>query len=172
MSVRLLDSTGQETPVTVTVKRGTPLGTTFAVNPSNTWAYSHVADDAKALMSDYLIAPGGGTNEVTVNHLVPGSRYTFYLYGAGDQNTHQTTFTIGAKSQTTLGVPHDSHNLTPEGDYVVFTDVLADNGTVTISYVGAGASRDGNFNGFQMQGEWPGEGVPTAVPAAPTGAAP
>ena len=57
-----MDSAGGMTLVTLTINQGEPLGTTFAVNPENKWTYSHVADDAKSLMKDYLIAPGGGTN--------------------------------------------------------------------------------------------------------------
>ncbi len=151
----LVDSAGGMTLVTLTINQGEPLGTTFAVNPENEWPYSHVADDAKSLMKDYLIAPGGSTNSVVISNLVPGGRYTLYLYGVGDQNTHQTTFTIGAVSKTTTGVPHASHNLTRDGDYVVFTDVEAVGGSVTIHYVGAGTSRDGNFNGLQLRGELP-----------------
>jgi len=148
----LFDSAGGITPVTVTIHRGKPLGTTFAVNPSNVWAFDHVAVDAKNLMSDYLIAPGNGTNSIRINHLVPKATYTLYLYGAGDQNTHQTTFTVDSISQTTAGVPHEIHPMAEGADYVVFRDVEAADGTLVIYYSGAGASGDGNFNGFQIRG--------------------
>lgn len=157
----LVNSEGQGTAVEISVKRGEPLGTTFACNPDNTWAYSHVADDAKNLMKDYLIAPGGGTNAVVIRNLKPGARYTLYLYGAGDQNTHQTKFTIGSVTKTTAGVPHESHTLKADGDFVVFEDVEAVGGEIAISYVGAGPSRDGNFNGLQIKGDIP------ALPVSP-----
>ena len=137
------------------MRRGEPLGSTFACNPDNTWAYSHVADDAKNLMKDYLIAPGGGTNAVVIGNLDSGSRYTLCLYGAGDQNTHQTKFTIGSASKTTSGVPHENHKLKADGDYVVFENVAAVDGSITIYYVAAGPSRDGNFNGLQIKGSFP-----------------
>lgn len=152
----LVDSSGGLTRVNLTVHRGDPLGTTFAVNPENAWPYSHLADNAKNLMKDYLIAPGGGTNAVVISGLVPGAKYTLCLYGAGDQNTHQTTFIVGGASQTTAGVPHEgSHNLTEGVDFVLFAGVEAAGGTVTIQYTGAGKSRDGNFNGLQVRGERP-----------------
>ena len=151
----LQDSSGGMTPVVVSVREGVPLGTTFAVNPSNTWAYEHVANDKKRLMSDYLIAPGGGVNHVIISNLVAGARYTLYLYGAGDQETHRTTFTVGAAVKTTGGAPNRSHELTLDGDYVVFSDVEAVDGVITVAYVGAGPSRDGNFNGLQLRGEIP-----------------
>ncbi len=160
VSEPLADSEGIKTPVTVAVYRGTPLGTTFAVNPSNSWAYDHVANNAKALMSEYLIAPGGGTNEVVIEHLVPGAKYTLCLYGAGDQDTHQTTFAVAGVMKTTTGSPNAPHDLTAGGDYVIYNDVEAVAGAITISYTGAGKSRDGNFNGFQLRGEWPAGGQP------------
>jgi len=150
----LFDSTGQATPVTISIAQGHPRGTTFAVNPSNTWAYDHVASDAKNLMSDYLIAPGGVTNHVQIHHLVAGASYTLFLYGAGDQNTHRTSFTVGTNTLTTIGAPNDMHTMTEGGDYVVFRDVVAVNGSLTIYYTGAGSSLDGNFNGFQLRGSW------------------
>lgn len=153
----LYDSGGRATPVTITVHAGAPLGTTFAVNPENTWAYGHVAADAAALMGDYLIAPGGGTNSVVISNLVAGARYTLYLYGAGDQNYHQTTFVVGGHEKSTAGVPHDrTHDLTAGMDYVVFEDVEAAGGVIAIGYVAAGESRDGNFNGLQLKGARPG----------------
>lgn len=149
----LLDARGWSTPVTVTVEAGEPLGTTFAVNPDNVWAYEHVADDAKDLMKDYLIAPGGTTNRVLINNLSADERYTLYVFGAGDQNYHQTTFTVDGRSKSTAGVPHDQrHDLTEGVDYVVFEDVEPVNGTIAIRYTAAGESRDGNFNGFQLRG--------------------
>jgi hypothetical protein len=157
----LFDAEGRPTPVTISIDRGVPPGTTFAVNPSNAWAYDHVATDARNLMSDYLIAPGSGTNRVVLRHLKPGASYTLCLYGAGDQNTHQTTFRVAGATQTTRGVPHALHAMTAGGDYVVFTGVVAAaDGTLEILYTGAGASRDGNFNGLQVQGELQEEPVP------------
>lgn len=162
----LFDSAGAPTPVVVTLSPGLPLGTTFAVNPANAWAYDHVATDARNLMSDYLIAPGNGTNTLVIRNLAPGAKYTLCLYGAGDQNTHQTAFTVGGVTKTTTGAPNDLHALTNEGDYVLFTEVEAADGTIAIHYTGAGLSRDGNFNGFQLRGE-----VPAAAGAAPAPAA-
>ena len=72
----LQDSSGGMTPVVLSVQEGVPLGTTFAVNPANVWAYDHVANDKKRLMSDYLIAPGGGVNHVVISNLLAGARYT------------------------------------------------------------------------------------------------
>ncbi|MBU0679391.1 MAG: hypothetical protein KJ626_14925 [Verrucomicrobia bacterium] len=151
----LLDSEGAKTPVEVSISEGVPRGTTFAVNPENLWAFEHVADDAKDLMKDYLIAPGGGTNLVVISPLVRGARYTLYLYGAGDQDAHQTAFTVGGLTKTTEGVPNASHDMRNGGDYVVFENVEAVDGSLSILYVGAGSSRDGNFNGFQLKGKLP-----------------
>ena len=57
-------------------------------------------------------APGNGTNRVVLRHLKPGAAYTLCLYGAGDQNTHQTTFRVAGATQTTRGVPHVLHTMT------------------------------------------------------------
>lgn len=149
----LLDGSGQKTIVSVSVERGDPLGTSFAVNDQNTWAFEHVAENAKDLMKDYLIAPGGGTNTLIISGLEPGSRCTLWLFGAGDQDTHQTAFRLGDCTRTTTGVLHEKHNLVPGGDYVVFDPVLVSaDGSVTVHYSGVGKSRDGNFNGFQLRG--------------------
>lgn len=166
----LFDSSGQATPMTISIAKGHPRGTTFAVNPSNTWAYDHVASDAKNLMSDYLIAPGGVTNHVQIHQLATGARYTLVLYGAGDQNTHRTSFTVGTNTLTTMGAPNDMHTMTEGGDYVIFRDVVAENGSLTIYYTGAGLSFDGNFNGFQLRGEWTTK--PAGVPSVPENAKP
>lgn len=166
-SAALFDSAGRPTRVTLSVERGAPLGTTFAVNPGNLWAYDHVASDVRNLMSDYLIAPGNGTNRVVLHHLERGARHTLCLYGAGDQNTHQTTFTVGGVSQTTRGVPHELHTMKAGDEYVIFTGVVASaDGTIAIDYTGAGASRDGNFNGLQIRPEAPQAAAP-AEGAAP-----
>ncbi len=153
-SSTLHDDAGVTTPVTISIHNGPPRGTTFAVNPGNTWAYDHVATDAKNLMSDYLIAPGGGTNIIRINNLKPGSSATLVLFGAGDQNTHRTTFAVGGQSLTTAGVPHEPHTLTEGVDYVVFRDVKTEDGSLVLTYTGAGASMDGNINGLQIRGEW------------------
>ena len=152
-SAPLVDAEGNTTRVTVSIARGSPRGTTFAVNPSNTWAYDHVATDAKNLMSDYLIAPGGGTNTIVIDHLVADAVYTLCLYGAGDQATHQTTFAVDGVSRATTGAPNDTHVMTEGGDYVVFKEVVAREGRIVIAYTGAGTSRDGNFNGFELKGD-------------------
>ena len=154
VSEPLFDSAGQITPVTVTIHSGLPLGTTFAVNLSNTWAYNHVASDAQNLMSDYLIAPGGITNSILIKNLKPGSLCTLALYGAGDQNTHQTTFVVGTNSLTTRGVSHEIHSITEGGEYVIMRNVVVADGSLEIFYVGAGSSQDGNFNGLQIHGYW------------------
>ena len=154
VSEPLFDSAGQITPVTVTIHSGLPLGTTFAVNPSNTWAYNHVASDAQNLMSDYLIAPGGSTNRIQIKNLTPGSVCTLVLFGAGDQSTHRTTFMVGTQTLTTAGVPEEIHTITEGGDYVVFRNIAVADGTLEVFYTGAGSSRDGNFNGLQIMGQW------------------
>ena len=168
VSSPLFDSSGLETPVTVSIQRGNPLGTTFSVNPSNTWAYEHIATDARNLMSDYLIAPGNSTNSVLISHLISGAIYTICLYGAGDQAVHQTAFIVNSNTLTTRGVPDVTHTITEGADYVVFRDVQAVDGTITVYFTGAGSSHDGNFNGFQIRGEWPAKSISTAPSTAET----
>lgn len=163
----LFDSSGAATRVTVAVHRGAPLGTTFACNPANAWAYDHVAHDVRNLMSDYLIAPWNGTNTVVIRNLAPGAKHLLYLYGAGDQDTHQTTFQVGPVSKTTRGAPNESHAMAEGGEYVVFEDVEAADGAIEIRYTGAGPSRDGNFNGFQLRGELPRRAAAASATADP-----
>lgn len=145
----LVDSTGAPTLLTLSIYRGA--GAAIAYNPAN-GGYANIADDAKALMNDFLIAYGRTTNTVVINNLTANGFYNLYLYGAGDNPDQETSFTVGATAQATLGVPGGSHNLTAGNDYVVFGAVQADlSGNLSISYHASGVSDDGDFNGFQLQ---------------------
>ena len=154
----LLNSGGGATSLGVEVFKGDP-DSAFALNPANGFD-ANIADDAKELMRDYLIS-GWGTdpNSVNIVGLTPGSTYTLYLYGAGDNDAVSTTFTINGVDKSTTGVPGGAHNLTLNQDYVVFTGV-ASNGTISIAYKNNGESADGHFNGFQISYSAPAS-VPT-----------
>ena len=144
----LLDSEGAATGIGLELFKGDP-DSAFALNPLNGFD-AHIADNAKALMRDYLIS-GWGTNPNAVNitGLEPGSTYTLCLYGAGDNSAVSTKFTVNGVDVTTAGVPDGAHNLAEGQDYVICTGV-ASNGTISIEYMNNGESADGHFNGFQL----------------------
>ena len=141
----LLDSEGNATGVQLELFKGDP-DSAFALNPLN-GGDVNVADDAKGLMRDFLVATN--PNDVNITGLTDGGVYRIYLYGAGDNEFGSTTFTIGGVSQSTTGVPLGSHNLTEGQDYVVFDNVVASGGFIGINYTPAGGG-DGQFNGFQI----------------------
>lgn len=141
----LQDSEGAATGVQLELFKGTP-DTAFALNPLN-GGDTAIANDAKALMRDFLIA--SDPNDVNITGLVDGGLYTLYLYGAGDNAGQFTTFTVGGVSKSTTGVsgPHD---LTEGVDYVVYNNVLASGGFIGINYTPGSGAGEGHFNGFQL----------------------
>ena len=144
----LLDSTGAVTSIGVEVFKGDP-DSAFALNPLNGWEY-RLADDARDLMREFLIS-GWDTNPNAVNivGLSPGSSYILYLYGAGDNGSVSTKFTVDGVTKSTTGVPETSHNLTESEDYVVFSGITT-SGTIIIEYMNNGETGDGHFCGFQL----------------------
>lgn len=148
VSSYLVDSVGSTTGVRIEVYKGDP-DSAFALNPLNGFDVN-IADNAKALMRDYLIS-GWGTdpNSINIVGIPTGSAYTVYLYGAGDNDSVSTKFTINGTDHGTTGVPNGSHNLTLGQDYVVVSGV-ASNGSITISYMNNGETADGHFNGLQL----------------------
>jgi len=144
----LSDSAGVSTPVTVTIRKGDPEAA-FAVAFTNS-SIVDVATNAVALMSDYLIAQDDSTFFV-INNLTNGGIYNLVLFGAGDLDFRNTTFIVGGAAKTTSGVPLGEHALTEGQDYVVFNGVVADGGSITVTYLNGGESTDGNVNGFQLQ---------------------
>ncbi len=155
----LLDSTGGVTSIGMEVFKGDP-DSAFALNPLNGWE-NRLADDARDLMRDFLIS-GWDTNPNAVNivGMSPGSTYTLYLYGAGDNGSVSTAFTIDGVTKATTGVPETSHNLTEWEDYVVFSGITT-SGTITIEYMNNGESGDGLFCGLQLSSTPPPTPIPT-----------
>jgi len=146
----LVDSSGTTNYATVTVNKGdSKVGGAFAVNPAY-GTYANCANDAKGLTSEYLIAANSGINSVIINNLTPGGHYNLYLYGAGDRDIRNTKFTIGFTSMTTFGARGGAHNLLRGQDYVIFNNVVATGGSITILYTTGGKSAEGPFNGFQL----------------------
>ncbi|MBU0679692.1 MAG: PEP-CTERM sorting domain-containing protein [Verrucomicrobia bacterium] len=145
------DSTGAGTGYWMELWQGDPEGG-FAVN-SGHGTYANVATDAQDLMSDYLISStdwGAGTPALNLNGLNSSKYYTLYLYGAGDLDFRNTSFTVGGYgTQTTTGVPGGSHTLTLGQDYVVFSGITGV-GFLPISWEDGGESTEGPFNGFQL----------------------
>ena len=146
----LNDSTGAATGVKVEVFKGDPDGA-FAVS-SSSGNFINLATDATELMSDYLIS-GFASNPLALNitGLDPTKAYDLYLYGAGDLDFRNTTFTVaGFGSQSTSGVPGGSHTLTLGQDYVVFSNITAPGTIIAIQFQNGGESDEGPFNGFQL----------------------
>lgn len=141
----LLDSDGAATGVQLELFKGSP-DSAFALNPLN-GGDANIANDAKELMRDFLIA--GDPNDVNITGLTPGSFYTLYLYGAGDNSSQRTTFTVGGVSKSTAGVS-GSHDLTEDVDYVVFDNIEAVGGFIGINYTLDAGAGEGHFNGFQL----------------------
>ena len=141
----LLDSEGNATSIQLELFKGTP-DSAFALNPLNGGDFN-VANDAKDLMRDFLIATD--PNDVNISGLIDGGLYHLYLYGAGDNSSQQTTFTVGGVSQSTTGV-NGSHDLTEGVDYVVYNNVVASGGFIGINYTVADGASEGRFNGFQL----------------------
>jgi len=141
----LLDSEGLVTGVQLELFKGSP-DSAFALNPLN-GGDVNVASDGKELMRDFLIA--GDPNAVNITGLADGGFYTLYLYGAGDNSSQTTMFTIGGISKTTTGVT-GSHALSEGVDYVVFQNVQAIGGFIGIEYTPGGESAEGHFNGLQL----------------------
>ena len=154
----LVDSTGAPTPVTVTVNKA-PLGNpaeserAFAIASNNLNSMANIATDALGLMSDYLITRNDGfdDNLVMISNLVTNGIYNLVLFGAGDFGDRNTTFIVGGIAKTTVGVPEGPHTLTEGQDYVVINGVVAEDGTIVITYLNGGENAEGNFNGFQLQ---------------------
>jgi hypothetical protein len=153
----LVDSTGTATPVTVVVNKAPPANPAesercfalWATNPS----VANLATNAVALMSDFLISRNEGfdSNLVTINNLTTGGIYNLVLYGAGDFASRNTMFIVGDRTKTTTGVPEVPHGLTEGQDYVVFNGVVANGGSIAVTYLNGGEHEEGNFNGFQLQ---------------------
>jgi len=141
----LLDSEGVSSGVQLELFKGTP-DTAFALNPLN-GGDVNIANDAKGLMRDFLIA--SDPNAVNITGLLDGGIYTLYLYGAGDNSGQRTKFTVGGTDQSTTGVA-GSHDLTEGVDYVVFENVLASGGFIGITYTADDGAGEGHFNGFQL----------------------
>lgn len=141
----LLDSEGNATGIQLELFKGTP-DFAFALNPLN-GGDVNVANDAKDLMRDFLIATDA--NDVNITGLVDGGLYNIYLYGAGDNSGQYTTFTVGGNSLSTTGVA-GSHDLTEGVDYVVFNNVIASGGFIGVNYTTASGAGEGRFNGMQI----------------------
>ena len=157
-SSALLDSEGIPTPVTVSVSKA-PVGNpaeserAFAIDSTNINSIVNLATNAVGLMQDFLIARYDGFDEnfVIINNLTTGGIYNLVLYGAGDFANRNTKFIVGSTTKTTAGVPEGPHGLTEDQDYVVFNGVVADGGSITITYLNGAEFEEGNFNGFQLQ---------------------
>lgn len=153
----LVDSTGAATPVTVVVNKAPPANPAESERSFALWSTNssvvNLATNAVALMSDFLIARNEGfdSNLVTINNLTTGGIYNLVLYGAGDFASRNTMFIVGDRTKATTGVPEVPHGLTEGQDYVVFNGVVAQGGSIAITYLNGGEHEEGNFCGFQIQ---------------------
>jgi hypothetical protein len=148
--VTLVNSAGAATGLTLDIGSADM----FAIASTN-GSFANIADNAKGLMSDYLITPSDFSRYVNLNGLDTSATYDLYLYGAADFTSHHTQFTlsngdISFGTLATSGVPGGSHDLTAGADYVVFHNVTAATGFLGITYQGVVANDEGSFNGFQL----------------------
>jgi hypothetical protein len=116
------------------------------------------------LMQDYLFSPT--LKNFTIGGLTPGASYDLYLYGQGDVNNQETTFTLGGQPLTTsFDSAIGGNGVLIEGiEYVAFRSILASPlGELAFSMTGVG--NDGGFNGLQLLGSGVGSGG-TAIAVA------
>ncbi|NQT53034.1 PEP-CTERM sorting domain-containing protein, partial [bacterium] len=148
----LLTSTGTATAVTTTLVADPGTGTgAFALGPAlGTWP--NIANDAKDLMREYLIA-FNSTQQFTIDNVSDGY-YDLYLYGGADQNGRRTQFevtgaSLSGQSNINRGVIGGAHDLQRGFDYAVTRAVQPNAGTLTVQYTNAG-NPEGPVNGFQL----------------------
>lgn len=155
----LVNSQGTPTAFSVTAI-GTADTGAFGIVQTATNNLAAVATNAVDLMRDYLIG-FNAAQTVELNGFTPGTAVDLYLYGAGDTSNRDTLFSVtdsnGSHSATTTGtLTNDTnapvaHTLTLGGDYIVLSNILADNsGKITISYDNGAGSGEAPFNGLQV----------------------
>ncbi len=101
------------------------------------------------IMNGYVHNNNTGFYNMIIAGLTPNASYDLYLYGHGDNEAQNTTFTISGVSKTsTIGVSGLTE-LTENAHYVVFRGVPADtSGQITVNWGNAG--NYGAVNGLQI----------------------
>ena len=87
--------------------------------------------------------------KVTLSGLTPNAAYDLIVYSASNAEDRKTKFTVGKDSKTTT-YAKDKKELADGVNYAKFTATADADGSVTITYEGAGDDGEGNFNGLQI----------------------
>lgn len=129
---------------------GALTGVAITVSAGGDWRYGN----NNAMLGDYAFTSLGDRDArtITISGLDTDTKYTLYLYGAGDASDQGTAFSFGGKTAHTTGYPGSNYVLGE--NYVVMsvsTDALGNiAGSWTNSTLTAPGNAYGAFNGIQI----------------------
>ena len=126
-------------------------GVTFTLG--GTWTGSYADPTGlNHLQGDRIFTQFGNTGELTISGLIDGGKYNIALISAGGT----TDYTIGATTLMATAASAGSNlngalSFTPGGTHVLFNEIEATGGSITIGARQAGGSSFGVLAGLQVQ---------------------